>query len=145
MVIYFQAHDGVYRYRCGHCGINVYDSEAEMKGHRMFCKVQAATTELPKHGEGRTCCTICLEVVEAGMMRVKQHLMDHPSSLGRQCPSCPDMFFSERLLSEHMLLNHTDKSRFACDLCDKSYAKRHHLRNHQLTHQAGGDAVKNFR
>ena len=111
----------------------------------MFCKVQAATTELPKHGEGRTSCTICLEVVEAGMMRVKQHLMDHHSSLGRQCPSCPDMFFSERLLSEHMLLNHTDKSRFACDLCDKSYAKRHHLRNHQLTHQAGGDAVKNFR
>ena len=49
--------------------------------------------------------------MEAGMMRVKQHLMDNHAELGRQCPSCPDMFFSERLLSEHMLLNHTDKSR----------------------------------
>jgi len=131
-------HGGRFRHVCGLCGVCSFDTEAECKHHRMFCKFSKALGPVQACDPGQVACTMCAEVVQATPAKVKQHMKECHVEKQIKCGVCGDVFFQQNYLEQHMATIHASEE-LACGMCDKVYPSKYRLRVHQLTHQYGQD------
>jgi len=126
-------HDGVFKYLCGFCNINVFPTKEELKHHRLFCKLVTATSEVLQVDGQETACTVCGELCMTSGHAVKQHLIDYHSGMALKCEFCQMPFFKEQALKDHVQSVHMNK-KFDCTMCDKSFSQKAQLKKHEAVH-----------
>ena len=134
-------HNGVYRYSCGHCGINHFHTYNEFRHHKTTCRLSKATQVLTDYPDGKNVtCTLCHSKLPADQRSVKSHMKESHSGIGIKCKICFDLYFSESALESHVKEVHMKS--FSCDKCEKSFSTGSKLRNHQKSHDP--EASDNF-
>lgn len=111
---------------CVICSVTFQDHEVlynHMKDHK-------DAEENQHHG---ITCQLCLKTFFS-LKNIIRHSKYHDENAILQCPhaDCEKKFGYEDIFIDHML-NHESRS-FVCDLCSKSFAKLHKLRQHMVTH-----------
>ena len=99
----------IYRYICGTCDYNVFDTEGEMMNHRLFCKIAQASGPLRRVDATQIACTLCKESVWATSRAVREHLKEAHASIAIKCDLCEELFFGQKNLKTHMQAMHSDK------------------------------------
>ena len=83
----------IFRYICGTCDYNVFDTEGEMMNHRLFCKIAQASGPLRRVDASQIACTLCKESVWATSRAVREHLKEAHASIAIKCHLCEELFF----------------------------------------------------
>jgi len=138
----YQVHGGIFKFKCGFCGINVYDTEKDLENHRKLCKFSKAKSQCKVFENGDQQCTVCGDAVETSWFKVKAHMAQFHPQLVETCPMCNEHFEGKRNLENHIKTNHMGQ-RFECNKCDKVYKTSGGLNLHQS--QGCGNARKVFK
>jgi len=137
-----EAHGGVFKYKCGQCGINTFDTEKDMTIHRLLCKIVKAERRVKVFENGDTQCTACEVPVEPKVSSVKKHLKQFHPSVMQQCDQCNGKFISKHTLNVHIQISHMGE-KYPCGNCDKVYSTKRLLDEH--LERACGFAKKQFK
>ena len=136
-----EVHGGVFKWKCGLCGVCVFDTEQEKINHRKFCKILGSTGQVQTPTDSnKTSCPLCGEAVEVTGHAVRQHLIDYHADKQLMCPMCNQVFFEEQALKVHVVKRHTGE-RFDCDLCEKNFPSKYLLKVHKIRQHASKDKL----
>ncbi|XP_017014467.2 transcription factor grauzone [Drosophila takahashii] len=114
------------------------------RGKRTSCKAEAAPQKTKRYADYKQCmleidakisahmrltCDICHEGQETFLLLCKHMLQEHRRKGYAIC--CNKKFYKRSFLTDH-IDRHADPEKFKCTQCDKRFADKQCLRNHEL-------------
>jgi len=137
-----EKHGGIMKYKCGLCGICLFDSKEDKKKHRLVCKLLKATSPCKVFENGDLQCTACGDAVDPRARQVKSHMNQFHPHLLFSCNMCSERCMDEWGLKLHIRKHHMGGKKFACDQCDKVYSDIKTLHKHKQFYGCGGSQAK---
>ena len=140
--------------KCEICSAS-YSSKSLLKQHmkrhgpkQFFCDkcscsyffMHQLTNHLKTHDENsiKYKCTVCPREY-VNLSHWKEHMKLHDGSNFVKCDQCSKSYSSRKALNLHKKTKHVEERKFVCQVCDKAFITKHHLKNHLICHDVKRD------
>nr|CAD7569366.1 unnamed protein product [Timema californicum] len=96
--------------------------------------VTPEATSIPRKPRGRHTCPVCTKSF-GSPGKLRQHMYSHTGERPFHCthPQCSKSFSSKFKLVRHELIHSVDR-KFRCTICDRTFHRKDHLKNHVKVH-----------
>nr|CAD7438812.1 unnamed protein product [Timema bartmani] len=100
----------------------------------MVGPVTPGATSIPRKPRGRHTCPVCTKSF-GSPGKLRQHMYSHTGERPFHCtyPQCSKSFSSKFKLVRHELIHSVDR-KFRCTICDRTFHRKDHLKNHVKVH-----------